>query len=183
MVGVADMTPEESIQQNKETWCMEVGSEFEKYSQLSVDIFVKFIGKNPVVDLGAGDGAGTNAFLKNGNKVVAVDINPEKLACIKGKTVEMDIKSYLNGVKSVDNVFMHHVLEHIVNYQDILDLIALKLKKGGYAFIAVPKDDHVHSVHHVAFSSYEEIVPPGLEVVERWESSDPWPEYGVIVRK
>lgn len=185
MSRVLPISPEEAMHGNKAVYTLEVGSDYEKYSINSARKFIGYIRGLPVVDLGAGDGAATNVFTANGNSVTAVDINPDKLRMIKGaETVEQDIVSFLS--KPVENVFMHHVLEHIPNYQDVLDLIAKHLKKGRYCFIAVPKDDHPHSVHYVAFDSLEEIIPSGLQVVERWEtgwSGDTWPELGVIARK
>lgn len=181
MAQVANISPEDSIQQNLDGWCLEVGSAYEKYSVKSAKKFIEYIGREPVVDLGSGDGAGTRVFVENGNPTIAVDINPTKLEKIKGaELVNEDFLTFLN--KPVDNIFMHHSLEHFVNYQEVLDRIAEYLK--GYCYIAVPRGDHLHSVHHVAFESVEEIIPPGLEVVESGESDDSeWPEFWVIARK
>lgn len=178
-----DITPEDSIKHNLSEWCYEVGSEYEKHSRKSAERFIGYINKQPVVDLGSGDGAATNVFVANGNPTTAVDINPEKLAKIRSATTEQtDFLTYLS--KPVDNIFMHHSLEHCPNPMEILSLIAKHLKRGSYCYIAVPKGDEPHSVHHAAFESVDEIVPPGLEVIESGESDDPsWPEYRVIARK
>lgn len=175
------MSPDDSIRHNLEAWCFEVGSGYEKHSIRSAKKFIEYIGKRPVVDLGSGDGAGTRVFVENGNPTTAVDINLEKLERIKGaELVNEDFLTYLN--KPVENIFMHHALEHFVGYQEVLDRIAEHLK--GYCYIAVPKGDQPHSVHHVAFGSVDEITPPGLEVVESGESDNTdWPEFWVIARK
>lgn len=184
MVRTLNNTPEEAMQGNLNTWCLEVGSEYEKYSRQSAEKLIKYIGTKPVVDLGAGDGAGTKRFVENGNPVTAVDINADKLNRIEGAmTVEQDIVSYLD--QPLENIFMHHVLEHIPNWEEVLYLISEHLKKGRYCLIAVPKDDTPHSVHYVAFDSWGEIAPEGLELIEHWETSDSaiWQEYGIIARK
>lgn len=178
-----NVNTQQSINENLETWCFEVGTHYESYSKHAAERFISYIGNSPVVDLGAGDGAATKVFVANGNKTTAVDINAEKLGKIKGaKVVQADFVSYLS--KPVDNVFMHHSLEHCPNPEEVLALISKWLKKGCYCFIAVPKDDTPHSVHHVAFDSVDEIQPPGLELVESIISNEKeWKQYIVIARK
>jgi SAM-dependent methyltransferase len=184
MARTTNITPDDSIQQNLDTWCFEVGGEYEAYSQLSADRFIQHIGKETVIDLGSGDGAATNYFAKNGNKVIAVDINTHKLAEIKTAwhVVKDDFVHYLS--KPIKHhLFMHHALEHTIEYQKVLDLIGKNLAKGKYCYIAVPKDDEPHSVHHVAFDSPEEIIPTGLTLIESIAHDEPWKEYITITRK
>jgi len=182
MARTLDISEEESIQQNLNEWCYEVGTHYEEFSRKAAAKFIKYIGKKPVVDLGSGDGAGAKVFISNGNPTTAVDINPEKLSKIEATKVNTDFLSFLT--KPVDNIFCHHALEHFVNYQEVLDRIGKHLKKGCYAYIAVPKGDDPHSVHHVAFESCGELIPPNTELIEYGESDDSaWPEFYVVVRK
>lgn len=184
MARTAKVTSEDSIQENLNTWCFEVGTEYEEYSRQSVARFIKYIGKETVIDLGAGDGAATNHFAKNGNKVIAVDINPHKLSEIKTAwhIVKQDFVTYLS--KPIQHhIFMHHALEHCIDYDTVLELIGKNLAKGKYCYIAVPKDDTPHSVHHVAFDNAEELVPPNLEVIELIAHNQPQKEYIAITRK
>lgn len=185
MAQTLNITPDESIQQNLNQWCYEVGTHYEDYSKLAAKRFIEYIKKQPVVDLGSGDGAATSVFIKNGNPTTAVDINQSKLDKIDKQATKVckDALSYLQYIK-LGNIFCHHALEHMVNYQDILDVIGQNLQKGKYCYIAVPKGDHPHEVHHVAFESAEELIPPGLEVIELGESDDTsWPEYYMIARQ
>lgn len=177
------LSHDKSIQENLDVFCYEVGSQFEKYSIKAANRFLQYIGKNPVVDLGSGDGAATKVFVANGNKVTAVDINPDKLSKITdAKTVQKDYVSFLS--KPVDNVFLHHSLEHYVDSNKVLRLISKWLKPGCYCYIAVPRKGELYSVHHTVFESIAEIKPPGLKVVESLEDTDlTWPEYCVIARK
>lgn len=179
----SDISKEQSIKENLDGFCFEVGSSYERYSVEAANKFIEFIGTKPVADLGCGDGAATNVFVANGNKVTAVDINPAKLNRIKGATlVNEDFETFLS--KPVDNIFLHHSLEHYVDPQAVLNKISKHLKSGSYCYIAVPKGDCVHSVHHVAFESVEEILPPELEIVETGESDEvTWPQYYTITRK
>lgn len=184
MARTAKIAPEDSIQENLNTWCFEVGTEYEEYSRQSVERFIQLIGKETVIDLGAGDGAATNHLAANGNKVIAVDINAHKLAEIKTAwhVVKSDFVEYLS--KPIEHhIFMHHALEHCIEYEKVLKLISKNLAKGKYCYIAVPKDDEPHSVHHVAFDSAEEIVPPNLKVIELISHDQPQKEYIAITRK
>lgn len=174
---------EDSIQENLDVWCFEVGTNFENYSIEAAQKFIKYIGTEAVSDLGCGDGAATKVFVANGNPTTAVDINPDKLDKIEGaKKVETDFLTYLS--KPVGNVFLHHSLEHYAYPEKVLSLLAKNVKKGAYCYIAVPKNDNPHSVHHVAFDSADELIPEGFEVIDISESDTPtWPEFAVITRK
>lgn len=179
----ADITPEQSIQENLEIYCLEVGSDYEKYAVRSAEKFIEYIGKEPVVDLGCGDGAASKVFFENGNNVIAVDINPIKLDKNEwATTVQADFIEYLS--KPVGNLFLHHSLEHYVEPEKVLELIGKNLKKGSYCFIAVPYGGEVHSVHHVVFEDANELVPPNTKVIDAWIDEDEgWPEVGIIVQK
>lgn len=182
----AAISHEESIQQNLEKWCYEVGTEYEQRSVNSAKRFIEFIGKQPVADLGCGDGAATKVFIKNGNPTTAVDINPTKLEkVLEGtKKKNMDFVTYLTLEAPHDNIFMHHSLEHYSEPEKVLELIAKHLKTGRYAYIAVPKNEGVQSVHHTSFESLDELKPDGLTVVKSWEEvNTDWAEYIVILRK
>lgn len=177
----SSLTPEETIERASGGGIFEVGSDYEKYSVASANKFIQYIGKKPVVDLGSGDGAGTQVFVANGNKATAVDVNKAKLHRIEGaELVNTDFVSYLN--KPVDNIFMHHALEHYSDPPRVLKLISKYIKPGCYCYIAVPRNDTVHDSHFAAFDSLEEIFPPGLEIVESGETEGEWEEYYVIAK-
>lgn len=177
-----NLTKEESLDRASGGGIFEVGSDYERYSVTSAKRFIEYIGKKPVVDMGSGDGAGTQVFVANGNPTTAVDINKTKLKRVKGaELVHTDFVSFLN--KPVENIFMHHALEHYVDPEAVLQLISKHLKPGRYCYIAVPKNDEPHSSHHVAFESVEEIAPPGLKVIDSGETEGEWEEYYVICQQ
>lgn len=177
-----NLSPQESIDENKDVWCYEVGTDYENYSIASAEEFITYIKKQPVADVGAGDGAATKVFVQNGNPTTAVDINSQKLDKVKGaKTVLGDFVSYFS--KPVGNIFLHHSLEHYADPETVLTLIGKNLKRGCYCYIAVPKGDTPHSVHHVAFEGLEELYPPGLKIILSEERDEPWPQYVMIARQ
>lgn len=97
MARKQELTHQESIQDNLEKWCFEVGTNYEGHSVKAATKFLKYIKKGPVVDLGAGDGAGTNVFIKNSNHTTAVDINPDKL--MKIQKAELELTDFLGYLK------------------------------------------------------------------------------------
>lgn len=162
MVWVASTTPEESMRQNLETWNFEVDTVFQNHTIEGAKLFLKYMKGDTVVDMGAGDGAANRAFKKL--HVTAVDINEVKLEKNTAQTkVCKDFVTYLDEVDGIDNVFMHHALEHYVDYGQVLELLAEKVK--GYVYIAVPAREGIHSVHHVAFEGVGELELPGFKTL------------------
>jgi SAM-dependent methyltransferase len=184
MAKVADVTHDESIKENLEEWCYELETDYKQYSESAAKEFLDYVGKRVVVDLGGGDGAGANVFIANGNKVTVVDINQKKLDRVEGAaTVCQDFLEFLS--KPVGNLFIHHALEHYPDYEEVLKRIGKYLRPGCYCYIAVPAGDHLHSVHHVAFDSPEELVPPGLELAASGtrDKGNGWKEHYAITKR
>jgi hypothetical protein len=61
-----NLTSEESIKQNKDAWCYEVGSRFEQAGIAAAHHFMNFYPfpehQKFLIELGCGDGASTNEF-------------------------------------------------------------------------------------------------------------------------
>lgn len=167
-IKTADISPEDSVQEQLETWIYESETTFINSSQEAVARFVRFLmPHSSIVDLGCGDGAATQFFHAAGMTVVGVDINQAKLDRNPTRTVRTTMDSYLTRCREVPNIFIHHALEHVPNPKHILALIARKLVPGGLLYVEVPAEDHIHSVHHAAFESPEDLVPEGFEVLEQ----------------
>lgn len=179
-----DLDLSESIDENLNTWCYEVGSRFEQIGIDAAKEFVdmwRFINKIEkyygltnkdfyVTDLGCGDGASSNYLADQGFKVTSVDINKEKLNKMTHELIEKvhtDMEDYLYSQEdySVQNIFTHHSLEHTVDAEEIIKLCGQKLKSGGLYYATVPADDYLHSVHHVVFEDQLELLPYGLELL------------------
>lgn len=180
-IKTKDITPEESMEEQLREFVLEAGTHYANSSRTAVERLLTHPITGKVVDLGCGDGAAT-AFFGN-MEVVGVDINQQKLDLNNlADTVNQDIVGYLREQDddSIDNIFSHHALEHLPNPQIVLDLIAKKLKPGGYIYLEVPANDHIHSVHHATFDSPDDLLPEGLERVEWGSGHD---EHYVIARK
>lgn len=158
-----------SIMVQLNNFILEANTNYAESSREAVGHFVKYLENKRVVDLGCGDGAATPFFTDAGVKVIGVDINEYKLSLNPTKTIVNDIVSYLQSQpnNSIPNIFCHHVLEHLPNPKTALKLISDKLAKGGFVYIEVPADDHIHSVHHSTFDGPDDILPQGLETVEK----------------
>ena len=123
-----------------------------------------------VTDLGCGDGASSLKLTESGFYVKAVDINKEKLDKIQNKfikTINSDMLNYLSSCEdnSIDNIFIHHSLEHTTDAKEIINLCGRKLKKGGLYYATVPAGDYLHSVHHIVFESALELFPEELSLI------------------
>ncbi len=168
---IKKITYKESIEENLTYWCMEIGSRFEEINQDAVKEFIKIfeekkiINKN-ILDIGSGDGAATNEFIKNGFKVTALDINMEKLGRIQNaNAVCADALTYIENQKYLNNVFTHHSLEHMISADQIIKKISEKMTPNCLYYATVPAGDYLHSVHHVVFESPIEILPPMFEPI------------------
>lgn len=176
----ANISVRQSIDENLKQFTYEIGSEWEQSSRDAVDSFVEHTISKSVLELGCGDGAGTNRLLELGYKVTAVDINQDKLNKIVNATqVKSDILDYLKTLpdKSVENIFTHHALEHCVHATEIINEISRVL--NGVVMIVVP-DDGVHETHHTSFESPEEIRVPGTKPILNNKINRHLPEYWYI---
>lgn len=180
-ITTLDISPEDSIKQQLETWEFEKATNFINSSRQAVERFVVHLPlKSVVIDLGCGDGAATEFFKEAGMTVIGVDVNRKKLAKNNTKTVRTDMVSYLEKAKSVPNVFIHHALEHLPNPQEVLDLIEQKLEWNGRLYVEVPEGDHLHSVHHATFDTPEDLCPKSFRIIDQGTGDG---EQYVIARK
>jgi ubiquinone/menaquinone biosynthesis C-methylase UbiE len=164
----ANITSEESILQNLNEWCYEVGSEFEHLGEEAALEFIKFMTQPHVLELGCGDGASVRTFIDNNIKVFALDINPYKLLRLNGALIwEIDMLTGLKQLKknTVQNIFCHHSLEHVVDADKVIEEISRVMKKKGLFYVTVPANDYLHSVHHVVFESPLELLPKGFKPI------------------
>jgi len=182
----AQISPEESILHNLDTWCYEVGSDFEEMGRQAALDCIGYLTTIHVLDLGCGDGASTRAFVENNIYVLAVDINYEKLQSIPMPAVkwELDMLTALRTLSnnSVHNVFAHHSLEHVVNVDEVLIEIARVIRPEGLFYAVVPADDTLHSVHHVVFETPEELSPPGFKIIKAERQTRNEPEFICIAQ-
>ncbi|MFV8225341.1 class I SAM-dependent methyltransferase [Christiangramia aquimixticola] len=91
-----------------------------------------------ILDYGAGTGDFLNRMKFDGWEVEGVEPNytARNLGIKKG----LEISSELENISETqfDVITLWHVLEHIPDYQNVVDLLKAKLKPGGFLVIAVP---------------------------------------------
>jgi SAM-dependent methyltransferase len=180
-IRTKDISADDSMKEQLQEFVLEANTHYADSSRTAANRLLSFPITGKIVDLGCGDGAVT-PFLAN-FEVIGVDINQKKLDLnTLATTVKDDIVGYLKkqSDNSIDNIFSHHALEHLPNPQMALDLIGKKLKPGGYVYLEVPANDHIHSVHHATFDTPDDLLPLGLEKVEVGSGHD---EHYLIARK
>jgi SAM-dependent methyltransferase len=110
--------------------------------------------KNPesVLDVGAGNGNHSIAFISNGCKrVVGNDLKESPLGheCYEHKQDSYDVLDLHLGGEQFDMVWCSHVLEHVANVQDFLTSLYKWLKPDGWLAIGVPasRQNRLHIGH------------------------------------
>lgn len=183
----ANITSEESVLENLNTWCFEVGDRFEQMSIDAAHEFINYINDleldRSVCDLGCGDGAATKVFYENNFKTIAVDINEEKLNRVPGPKINSDILTVVKFFKKINNVFSHHSFEHYVNIDEVIKKIGEKMYPGSLYYVIVPAGDYLHSVHHVVFESPEELLPEGFKPLKLEKQFRDEMEYVCVAQK
>jgi len=163
----ASITPEESILQNLDTWCYEVGTRFEYMNiEAALDCinYIDDLGLDyQIADLGCGDGAATKVFHENKFLTLAIDINEYKLEKVPGTKICIDLLEFLESTKKLNNIFSHHAFEHIIDIERAINIIGEKMNVGCLYYVIVPAGDYLHSVHHVVFESPKELLPKGFK--------------------
>lgn len=162
----AKVTKSEAIDANLGAFILEIGTPWEQWSIDAAKQFDKHCTIKTVLELGCGDGSAVKQFLKLGYTVTGVDINPVKTKHIKNATIiSSDILDYLRTLpdNSVDNIFTHHVLEHCIDSDIIIQEIGRVLKH--YCMIVVPHESDPHAEHFVVFETPEELRVPQTEQI------------------
>lgn len=161
---------EDAIKRNLESWCFEVGSDFEKANQdaaLDMVGFMQPLKLSQVIDLGCGDGAALSEFHRLGMGAKGIDINQEKLDAVMAPSpVECaDMLWWVRQQPFLPSIFMHHSLEHVVEVDRLRVAIGGRLAPGCLFYCIVPADDEVHDVHVTAFDVAEELAPPRVRPI------------------
>lgn len=108
-----------------------------------------------ILDIGAGTGDFLLAAKTRGWKVFGQEPNPaaRSLATAKGIVLEEQLSSLPEG--SFDVITLWHVLEHVPNLEEQINLLKRLLKKDGLLIVAVPNyksyDARVYQEHWAAF--------------------------------
>ena len=94
-------------------------------------------GVKSILDFGCGTGEFLQYIQEKG--IRGVGIEPSQIAFKQAKANGIDVYKIVDEVKEKFEVItLFHVLEHVENYNDILNLLINKLEVGGQLLIAVP---------------------------------------------
>ncbi|OGG14336.1 hypothetical protein A2773_03495 [Candidatus Gottesmanbacteria bacterium RIFCSPHIGHO2_01_FULL_39_10] len=118
------------------------------------EIIVSFIDKKKgrVLDLGCGAGRNVLAAARLGLEVVGVDANQKSLEIARDFVGQMRLSGRTKFVKTnitklrpkqfgmFDYVILQEVIEHVEDYQSLIDFAYSSLKKGGKILITTPND-------------------------------------------
>ena len=85
-----------------------------------------------------GDGYVSNYFNKDGNIVIATDINSIKPAYLKKNIKYFKSKEILKKKIKFDIILLRHVLEHCPNPKKYINDLNKKITKQGIFYVEVP---------------------------------------------
>ena len=109
-------------------------------SQRRVNQFKNFIKNKIIMDFGCGTGAFLFKSQKIFKKGIGIELDPNRIEYSDNKKI--DFFSNIKKIKDIDfkfdSIFLFHVLEHLINPDEILRLLKSKLKKNGSLIIEVP---------------------------------------------
>jgi 2-polyprenyl-3-methyl-5-hydroxy-6-metoxy-1,4-benzoquinol methylase len=105
-----------------------------------------FEGKR-VLDIGAGTGLLGRVVRDRGWRIEyhAVESDPWCEAALRGNGAAFVWQDLAGCIRSdFDLVVLSHVLEHVTRPRELLATVRARLATGGYVFIEVPNQDHLH---------------------------------------
>ncbi len=101
-----------------------------------------------VLDIGAGTGDFLVTAKNKGWNISGVEVNKKARALAAKKMVVLEESIQKFSTKKFDAITMWHVLEHIPNYNEILDICHSLLKENGVLIIAVPNYKSYDAKHY-----------------------------------
>jgi len=104
--------------------------------------------KGVLLDYGAGSGAFAAHMQQNGWQVTALEPNAKAQKLINAKSVNAVSSLSQLPNTTYDVITLWHVLEHIPNYEQVLEQLKSKLSKNGKLIIAVPNFKSFDAKHY-----------------------------------
>ena len=121
-------------------WELESFDEASNFRELQLNKIKKFIKNKDIIDIGSGNGGLINYYLKETNKVSAIEPSVKLKKVLEAK-YKKKINIFLNKKrlkKKYDVILYMDVIEHIKKYNKEIELIKNNLKKDGLIIINVP---------------------------------------------
>ncbi|OGG04286.1 hypothetical protein A2Z33_04005 [Candidatus Gottesmanbacteria bacterium RBG_16_52_11] len=115
-------------------------------------MFSRMTGPGRLLDMGCGSGRNIILAAQRGFEGVGIDINSKSLEVAgeyakrmgvdkKTRFIRADLRNLtLLGLGKFDYVMMQEVIEHVEDYQALIDLSYRLLKKGGRLLLSTPND-------------------------------------------
>jgi len=129
---------EKGIENNLEEWIKNTAIDDDRRYQT----YSEMIKNKDILDFGCGTGGFLLRAREKASKVYGIEL--EKSLKKHFESNDLDIYHDLDSFdKTVDYIFMFHVLEHIKNPFEILEKMKSKLKPGGQIIAEVPNSDDV----------------------------------------
>ncbi|MBN2119583.1 MAG: class I SAM-dependent methyltransferase [Candidatus Omnitrophica bacterium] len=100
-----------------------------------------------VLDVGCGEGGTSIAFAKAGAKVIAIDIDEQRVkrTRIRAQEYSLKIEALVGDINktdfpdnSFDAIICQDVIEHVLDPEKAVGELGKLLKKGGYLFLTAP---------------------------------------------
>jgi SAM-dependent methyltransferase len=151
---------------------LEIGSEHERYK---LDLITSFIQKGKLLEVGPA--FGNFAYLAKRSSFDVEVIEMDSRCCEFLSTVaeiatiqSTDVVQAVENKGDYDVIALWHVIEHIPNFQQTLDALASKVRKGGILVIATPNPGawqfrilgrywtHVDAPRHIFLIPFELLV-------------------------
>jgi 2-polyprenyl-3-methyl-5-hydroxy-6-metoxy-1,4-benzoquinol methylase len=116
-----------------------------------------------ILEVGCGIGNMTRYFLKNSRQVVALDVLPESVACVRqqysllaleGDICDDSVVEKLHAEYDFDTVVCLNVLEHIPDDGKALKNMFRLLKLGGHLVLYVPAGNYLYGTLDEALGHY-----------------------------
>jgi SAM-dependent methyltransferase len=103
-----------------------------------------------ILDVGCGAGSNALRLVAKGHSVDGITLSSEEATICKAFMHEVWVHNLEQGLpgdlkRTYDYVICSHVLEHVVNPQNLLEGIRLCLKPGGQLIVALPNIMHYRS--------------------------------------
>ncbi len=128
-----------------------------KYKYYLLKKFINFTNNTTVLEIGCGAGGILSFFQSMNCQVTGIDYENDHLEFARKKKITAYSK-FENINKIFDIIILSHVLEHLVDVDEILDFCKKFLKKDGLIYLEVPSiesvtkhyDFDIHNYLHIA---------------------------------
>lgn len=115
------------------------------FRAVEAEVIASYDFKEPILDVGCGDGVFSEVLLGKGKKIIGVDLDERALKeaekrKIYQKLIKADAKNLPFPSGSFASVLANSSLEHIENLAPVLNEVYRVLKRGGFLVLSAPSE-------------------------------------------